>query len=206
MLAFIEGKVCEKFPDRLVMNHQGMGFVLNYDSAYAGRLPALGEEGRIYVYLHVRENELALYAFPSPEDKQLFEILLTVSGIGPKVAETICASLGPGKFAMAVVEADVKALTQIRGIGKKTAERLILELKDKLGKSDFIDENDAALQNAGDETKTAIVDEAESALAVLGYSRPEARGALKAALAKSPESREDLDLLLRLALREMAVI
>lgn len=208
MIAFIEGTVVEKNPENLILNHNGMGFDLQYDAQYAGRLPAVGESGRIYTYMHVREDAVSLYAFPQHEDKQLFELLLSVSGIGPKSAGAIAAGLSPGHFALAILNGDVKTLSSIKGVGKKSAERLILELKDKLKKqNDFISSDEAELagQMPGHEGEGSTAQEAEAALCVLGYSRREAVSAIRKVLGKSSVEPE-LSELIRLALRELAVI
>ena len=204
MIAFIEGTVLEKNPDSLILLHAGLGFRLNYDPLAAGRLPEVGEEARIYTYLHVREDELSLYAFPTYEEKQLFELLLTVSGFGPRISSTMVASMPPDRFALAVVNGDVKALSTVKGVGRKSAERLILELKDKLRK------------RAGQFPATAVENEAEgmafadaaheealSALLLLGYSQKEAAAALSRVL-KDREDVPKLEELIRLSLRELA--
>lgn len=204
MIAFIEGTVLEKNPDYLILLHAGLGFRLNYDPLAAGRLPEVGEEARIYTYLYVREDELSLYAFPTYEEKQLFELLLTVSGFGPRISSTMVASMPPDRFALAVVNGDVKALSTVKGVGRKSAERLILELKDKLRKraGQF---PATAVENEADGTAFADAahEEVLSALLLLGYSQKEAAAALSRVL-KDREDIPKLEELIRLSLRELA--
>ena len=205
MISFIEGKVCDKNPDYLILAVNGMGLRLNYATQYAHRMPAVGDEARLYTYLHVREDELSLYAFPDYEEKQLFELLLTVSGFGPKIAGTVVASMSPANFALAILNADVKSLTTIKGVGKKSAERLILELKDKLKGVDIsLPEGGEELIAVANESPQGEFAEALSALRVLGYSQQEAEAALKK-VAATGESLE-LTELIRLALRELAIV
>ena len=204
MIAFIEGTVLEKNPDYLILLHEGVGFRLNYDPLAAGRLPEVGQEARIYTYLHVREDELSLYAFPTYEEKQLFELLLTVSGFGPKISSTMAASMPPDRFALAVVNGDVKALSSVKGVGRKSAERLILELKDKLKKrTDQFPATAVENEAEGAAFDDAAHDEVLSALLLLGYSQLEASAALGRVL-KDREDVPKLEELIRLSLRELA--
>lgn len=208
MIAFIEGKVVEKNPDHLILVNQGLGYRLNYDPLYASRMPSLGEEARIYTYLYVREDDLSLYAFPVAEEKQLFELLITVSGIGAKLGGTIVASINPAEFALAILNDDVSRLTQIKGVGKKTAQRMVLELKDKISKDQSwaSDEGLAqALQQGSSPETSGLTAEALAALQVLGYSQREANRAIGLALQEAGES-PGLNELIRLALKHMAQV
>ncbi len=208
MIAFIEGKVVEKNPDHLILVNQGMGYRLNYDPLYASRMPGLGENARIYTYLYVREDDLSLYAFPVAEEKQLFELLITVSGIGAKLGGTIVASINPAEFALAILNNDLSRLTQIKGVGKKTAQRMVLELKDKISndQSWASDEGLAqALQQGSRSETSGMTAEALAALQVLGYSQKEASRAVGQALQEAGEN-PALNDLIRLALKHMAQV
>jgi Holliday junction DNA helicase RuvA len=206
MYAYIRGKVVSKGLDNLVIDNHGIGYRLQAASLMLGRFGAIGEETTAYTHLYVREDTFALYGFPTPEDVNLFELLLTVSGIGPKVASSVVASVSPGQFALAVITGDTKTLTQVRGIGKKGAERMILELKDKLKGADWGGDSAAiggmtgvgaaALADAGQ----GVPGEAISALMVLGYTSQEASKAVSA-VAKPDLPVEEL---IRLALRQLA--
>lgn len=207
MIAFVEGEVCEKTPDFLIITQHGIGLRINYDPLYSGRMPAIGEKSRIYTYLNVRENELSLYGFPAYEEKQLFELLITVSGIGAKVGSTIVASISPAEFALAILNADVKRLTKIKGVGKKSAERLILELKDKLKKAgSFLPEDqEYSIPSVDQPADNSDFAAAVSALEVLGYTQSEARPAVMKIIEQS-ETQPELNDLIRLALKSLATM
>lgn len=190
MLDFLDGEVWEKYPDYLILDHGGLGFRLNFDPLYAARMPAVGEKGRLFTHLNVREDELSLYAFPSYEEKQLFELLLTVSRVGPKLAGAVSAALSPTDFALAVLNGDVHRLTSVRGLGRKGAERIILELKDKLqklsGTAPQVDATAAIPDVAaavGD-----VIGETRAALQVLGYRVAEIDAAIQKLLAEQKAS------------------
>lgn len=205
MIAFLEAKVCEKNPDYMIVALNGMGLRLNYDPQYASRMPSVGETSRVYTYLHVREDELSLYAFPSYEEKQLFELLLTVSGFGPKIAGAVTASMPPSRFALAILNADVKTLTMIKGVGRKSAERLILELKDKMAAQETLLTDEGETEQLPPMQGTSAVQEAIAALRVLGYSQREAEKALAKVL-KEKRDITDVSEMIRLALRELAIL
>ncbi|MDO5033356.1 MAG: Holliday junction branch migration protein RuvA [Eubacteriales bacterium] len=207
MIAFIEGKVVDKNPSYLLLLRQGMGYRLNYDPLYASRMPSLGEEARLYTYLYVREDELSLYAFPTAEEKQLFELIITVSGIGAKLGGSIVASLSPAEFALAILNNDLARLTQIKGVGKKTAQRMVLDLKDKISKDQSwsSDEGLAVALQAGSGGASSLTSEALAALQLLGYSQQEANRAVSLALQEAGEE-PSLDELIRLALKLMAKV
>lgn len=197
MYAFIRGKIVSRQIDSLVIENQGIGYRIFAAPELLARFPARGETALIHTWLYVREDQLALYGFTSVEELNLFELLLTVSGVGPKVASTVVGTFSPGQFAMAVLAGDAKSLTQVRGIGRKGAERLILELKDKLKGADLPEGVSAGtvVPAAGQ----PIQAEAASALVVLGYSGPEAARAV-AAVAEQAGGLEDM---IRLALRQL---
>lgn len=207
MYAYIRGKVITKTFDSLVLDNHGIGYRLMASPGVLDRFPAKGEEATAFTHLYVREDTFALYGFPTPEDVGLFELLLSVSGIGPKVASLVVGAVTPSEFALAVITGDTKTLTNVKGIGKKGAERMILELKDKLKGTDW--GADSALTSGKLESGSAGNDtaaikgpqnEAISALVVLGYSGVEASKAVQAVF--SPEKR--VEELIRLALRQLA--
>lgn len=209
MIAFLTGKVCYKHEDYLILDNQGVGYQINFDSLYAGKMPALGEEARIYTYLHVREDDLSLYGFADNEDKQLFELLLRVSGIGPRLASTLVASLSPTEFALAIMGADIKRLTGVKGVGKKTAERMILELKDKIAKdmAPSAEERESIFSaGAGAGEGLSALKEALAALQVLGYSRREAEQALDQVAKESDAQSLEVNGLIKQALKHLAQI
>jgi holliday junction DNA helicase RuvA len=197
MYAYIKGRIVARSLDSLIIENQGIGYRVFAAPELMDRFPARGEEALIHTHLYVREDIQALYGFPSAEDLGLFELLLGVSGVGPKVASAIVGSFTPGEFALAVITGDIKSLTQIRGIGRKGAERLVLELKDKLKGADI----PAAQQAAGPigDGRLPHQTEAISALMVLGYTGTEAAKAV-GVVYEPDRSLEDL---IRLALRQL---
>ncbi|NLO37104.1 MAG: Holliday junction branch migration protein RuvA [Clostridiaceae bacterium] len=197
MFAFIRGAIVSRQLDHLVIENQGIGYKIFASPELMARFPARGETTLVHTSLYIREDQLALYGFPSLEDLKLFELLLTVSGVGPKVASAAVGTFTPGQFAMAVLSGDAKTLTQVRGIGRKGAERLILELKDKLKGADIPDvAGSVSSVPAGGQT---VQSEAVSALVVLGYSATEATQAVQTASGAA----SGLEDLIRLALRQL---
>lgn len=211
MIAFIDGKIVQKNPENILVLVGGLAFDLQYGPGMGQQFPALGEDVRVWTYMNVRENEISLYAFPNQETKKLFELLITVSGIGPKVAGAIVASISLDAFALAVLNDDSKKLTTIKGIGKKGAQRIILELKDKLKKAlpdlSSLPAASMDLPHAEDIQGFGHAGEAVAALMVLGYAEAEAGQAVELALKKQAEAEElGLEELLKAALRELAII
>lgn len=214
MIAVLEGEIVQKYPDSMILMIGGVGFEIFYDSLMANQFPAVGEQTKIWTYMNVRENELRLYGFPTQEIKKLYELLITVSGIGPKVASGIVGGMSPERFAMAVLNEDVKSLTQIKGIGNKGAQRIILELKDKVKKSlPDISRTDLSATigtetEAEDTNMLSIGHESLSALMVLGYQEFEAEQALKKAYhsLKAKEQEIAVESLIKTALKHLSVL
>ena len=132
MIAHIRGKLLSKHPNQAIVETAGVGYDVVITVPTFSDLPALGNEVALHIHTHVREDTIALYGFFRPAEKQLFEKLLTVSGIGPKLAITILSGMAADEMVGAIRGGDVARLTRIPGIGKKTAERMVLELRDKL--------------------------------------------------------------------------
>jgi len=181
MYAYIKGLLVQKKEEFVVMETGGIGYKVFCHQPMQDRFGSLGDTVCAYTYLYVREDTFALYGFPSQEEHDMFVMLLQVSGIGPKVALAITAQVLPSQFALAVITGDVRRLTQVKGVGKKGAERLILELKDKLkgfafdGADGAFTVDDTAGALASD---SRVMQEAMSALIVLGYTSDEARRAV----------------------------
>ena len=179
MYAFIEGKVCEKNAGELILLAGGVGYQINCSMNTLAAAPALGETMRCYTYLSVREDAMELYGFYSENELNCFQMLIGVSGVGPKAALSILSAATPESLAMSIITGDEKALTVAQGIGKKIAQRIILELKDKLAKGQL----SADGESYGGTGVTVIPEnkssEAAAALAVLGYSQSEIGVALK---------------------------
>src|ERR1700687_544450 len=132
MIAHLRGKLLAKHPNQAIVETAGVGYDVTISVPTFSDLPALGAEVALYIHTHVREDLIAIYGFMRPSEKLLFEKLITVSGIGPKLAITILSGMAADEMVGAIRGNDVGRLTRIPGIGKKTAERMILELRDKL--------------------------------------------------------------------------
>lgn len=136
MYAFIEGKVCEKNAGELILLAGGVGYQINCSMNTLAAAPALGETMRCYTYLSVREDAMELFGFASREEKRMFLSLTGVSGVGPKMALALLGSMPLKELNLAILLGDVTALSRAPGIGKKTAQRIALELKDKVSQED----------------------------------------------------------------------
>ena len=171
MIAHLRGKLIARHPNQAIVETAGVGYDVTVSIPTFSGLPPLGSEVALHIHTHVREDQLALYGFLRPEEKQLFEKLLTVSGIGPKLAITILSGMPAEDMVNAIRGNDVARLTKIPGIGRKTAERMVLELRDKLPAGG--EEVAAALP-----ALSATQEDVLSALMNLGYQRPAAEKAL----------------------------
>ena len=172
MYAYISGKAAQIGANYIVIDAGGIGYLIYTNSFSAGSF-AVGEDARLYTHLIVREDELSLYGFAAPEEKTMFEKLISISGIGPKVALSILSTLKIADIAAAAVSGNAAAFETVSGVGKKTAQRLVLELKEKVEISDTVGAGmGGGIQNA--------VEEAVAALTNLGYQRLEAVAAVSA--------------------------
>jgi Holliday junction DNA helicase RuvA len=181
MFSYLEGKIAYKKTDHFVIDVNGLGFRINCASSMLSRIPAQGERTLVYTYMVIREDMVALYGFPTPEELSVFEMLLTVSGVGPKVAGAIVGTLEPTSFALAVISSDIALLSSVKGLGKKGAERIIVELRDQMKGVSF-DGGKSSFSAAGGSRPEAgsKLNEPCSAMAVLGYSPSEANRAISA--------------------------
>ena len=199
MYAFIEGKVCEKNAGELILLAGGVGYQINCSMNTLAAAPALGETMRCYTYLSVREDAMELFGFASREEKRMFLSLTGVSGVGPKMALALLGSMPLKELNLAILLGDVTALSRAPGIGKKTAQRIALELKDKVSQEDvsavFVGGAAPVQSMAAD-----CVTEALEALQALGYTPAEARNAVQSVRDQSDKTDE----LIKLALRSMA--
>lgn len=176
MYNYIKGKITETAENLLVVEANGVGYELNVSSFTLSELSQKEGEVKVYSYLSVREDDMSLFGFATKREKAMFIKLIGISGVGPKLAITLLGGLSVEQLASAVVCGDVKLLSKIKGVGKKTAERIVLELKDKVDK-DYAE--DVAVSNQGATILTATPnEEAVLALMTLGYSRMEASTAV----------------------------
>ena len=174
MIAHLRGKLLDKHPNQAVIETGGVGYDVTITVPTFSELPQLGSEVALHIYTHVREDVLALYGFGRREEKRLFEKLLTVSGIGPKLAVTILSGMAADEMVGAIRGNDVARLTKIPGIGRKTAERMVLELRDKLPPQ-------GAEEITAMPALTAVEEDVLSALTNLGYQRAAAEKAVAVA-------------------------
>lgn len=191
MIAHLRGRLISKHPNQAIVEAAGVGYEVNISIPTFSDLPSLGAEVALFVHTHVREDALALFGFLRPEEKQLFEKLISVSGIGPKLAITILSGMQAEAMVAAIKGNNVALLTRIPGIGKKTAERMVLELRDKLD----------AFGVAPSAVTSPVEEDVLSALVNLGYNRALVEKAL-AGLGGNPG--DSFDALFRKALAALA--
>jgi Holliday junction DNA helicase RuvA len=194
MIAFLRGRLIAKSPNRAIVECGGVGYDVTISVATFTSLPAEGAEARLHIHTHVREDQIALFGFAEPEEKRLFEKLLTISGIGPKLAITVLSGIDAGRLVAAIRGGDHATLTRIPGIGKKTAERVVLELKDKLD-----DMAGAPAAHVGP-SLGPVADDVLSAMVNLGYARAAAETAIGTATAKEPGVAAEFEGLFRAAM------
>ena len=169
MIAHLRGKLIAKHPNQAIVEAGGVGYDVTISVPTFSELSGVGADVALHIHTHVREDAIALFGFLHPEEKQLFEKLLSVSGIGPKLAITILSGMAAAEMVAAIRGNDVAKLTKIPGIGKKTAERMVLELRDKL--------KDFGLEPAA-RPASPLEEDVLSALTNLGYQRPLAEKAV----------------------------
>ena len=175
MITFLEGALVEKDPTRIVLSVGGVGYEVFIPLSSYDKLPSSGDSCRVLTYDHVREDTHALYGFLTPEEREMFLRLMDVSGIGPRLALTALSGLSVRELKAAVVRGDIARLSSVSGIGKKTAERIVLELRDKIGEGEAME---AVTAGASPEESTRMRD-AMLALISLGYKQAEAQKMVK---------------------------
>lgn len=199
MLAYIKGTLEMKMTGYVVIDVGGLGYKIFMSDVGIEKIGNIGEKVKIHTYYKVREDDISIFGFNTLEELKMFELLISVSGVGAKTALTMLAVCEPSEFALAVISEDVKTLTQIPGIGAKSAQRIILELKDKITKEQQIEQINAQVNNKTkqeEKIQKAIennnkVAEAIAALQVLGYNKKEIEKAFTT-LEKTDLSTEDL--------------
>ncbi len=180
MIGHLRGTVIEKHPNEVVVEAAGVGYEVQIPISTYTALPDAGKTGARRIYTHVREDALALFGFATAEEKMLFERLISVSGIGPKLAITVLSGLPTADLVGAIRKEDVQRLVRIPGVGKKTAERIVLELKDKVGAVEAVAGGNTGAAEAG-HSRSALERDVLSALGNLGCSRPAAEEAVRKA-------------------------
>ncbi len=177
MIALLTGLIAHKSPDHIILDVQGVGYRVHIPFSTYYELPEEGGAATLHIHTSVREDAILLYGFRTRLEKSFFQLLIAVSGVGPKLARDILSNIQPGPLAQALAQGDLNMLATIPGIGKKTAERLVLELKEKVGKLDL-----SALPVSGARRLPAedVAEDVISALLNLGYKEPHVRKALAA--------------------------
>ena len=201
MISYIKGELVELTENAIVLDHDGMGFLIMMPASILAKLPAIGSELKVHTYLYVKEDALELYGFLTKDDLKVFRLLITVSGIGPKGALAILSTMSPDDLRFAVLAGDSKTISKAPGIGSKTAQKLIIELKDKLKIEDVLDGGaDGGYEPQSDMGDTAAA-EAVMALTALGYSSADATRAVR-----QVDGGADMDseALLKAALKKLA--
>ncbi|HEY0263443.1 MAG TPA: Holliday junction branch migration protein RuvA [Granulicella sp.] len=193
MIAHLRGRLIAKSPNQAIVECGGVGYDVAISVETFSSLPNEGAEASLHIHTHVREDQIALFGFAETGEKRLFERLLTISGIGPKLAITVLSGIAADRLVAAIRAQDHATLTKIPGIGKKTAERVVLELKDKL--DDLASAPSGVTRSHG-----AAGEDVLSAMVNLGYPRPIAEKAIEKALEKEPETASEFERLFRAAM------
>ncbi|MBI3652681.1 MAG: Holliday junction branch migration protein RuvA [Acidobacteria bacterium] len=187
MIAQLSGKLIAKQPNSIILDVHGVGYEVTIPITTFYGLGEMGSEVSLKIHTHVREDSLQLFGFASLRDKELFLKLLSVSGIGPKVAITMLSGMASAELITAITKNDLGRLTAIPGVGKKTAERVVVELRDKLGKMVF-EEGEMTVSVQTALSDMAIKEDTVEALIALGYPKPVAERAVNAALSEDGDT------------------
>lgn len=180
MIAFLVGTIEEKYENVLIMDINGVGYELLISNNTLVALPNVNETTKVLTYLHVKDDGVALYGFATPEEKSIFMKLITVSGVGPKMAITILSGMKISDLIVAITREDVSLLSKIKGLGKKTAERVCLELKDKINATGFETDLFNYKDNIGNFINENALKDAVDTLIALGVNKNEAYGLARA--------------------------
>jgi Holliday junction DNA helicase RuvA len=196
MIAALRGTILSRDTNRVIVDVQGVGYEVSVSIPTMESLP---DDGEVFFHVHtaLRENSLELYGFTAEGEKALFEMLLGVSGIGPRMALTILSGISPDRFQKAILQGDLRSLTAVSGIGRKSAERIILELKEKIKKISI-----CSISEPGTNIPASVEEDLVSSLVNLGYKDREATAAAKTVLSNC-SSETSLSRALKLALREL---
>lgn len=203
MIQYIKGTLTDMDAESVTIDNHGIGFQVSISAQTFEYLPEIGAEIKMYIYFQVKEDGFALFGFLTKDDLRVFKLLISVNGVGPKGALAILSVLTPDDLRFAVIADDAKAISKAPGIGAKTAQRVVLELKDKLKLEDAFAPKDEFTKNPAVELEKGVRQEALLALTSLGYSASEASSVL-AGIEITPES--DVEDILKLALKNMAFI
>ena len=196
MISYLQGKIVQKNQTELIIDVNGIGYTVSIPLSTFEKLEHTEGQVKILTYMHVREDIMQLYGFATETEREIFRLLISISGIGPKMAQGILSGLSTNEFKQAILDGNIAALTSISGVGKKTAERLIIELRDKLGRTETSETNVVP-------TSKLLKARAEAAIALmsLGYSRQDADRVLRAVSERSGGKDLSVEELIKAALR-----
>jgi len=201
MIASLSGTLSSKTPQEAVISVQGVGYQVFIALSTYFTLPDINSTVQVFVSTHVRNDTIQLFGFASPEEKQAFSLLTTISGVGPKLALSALSTLSVPDLCKAIESGDIEILGSIPGVGKKSASRIVLELKDKTHRIMISDSHKPSTSPT--EPTNFLQEEAASALINLGYRAPEVKKAINLAITKMDETYE-LEALIRTTLKELA--
>jgi Holliday junction DNA helicase RuvA len=196
MISFLQGILVHKSPTEIVIDVNGVGYLVSIPLSTFEKIQHSNGSVRILTYMHVREDIMQLYGFATEAERGMFRLLISVSGIGPKMAQSILSGLNTDELKDAIADGNIDALTSISGVGKKTAERLIIELRDKITKSELTEKSTVSSSKHVKARAEAVI-----ALMSLGYSRASAEQALRAVLNESSDKEISVEEMIKGALR-----
>lgn len=196
MYSYLQGKLVTKSPTEIVVDVNGVGYFLNISLSTYEKLDSTGNQVKVFTYLHVREDALILFGFVTEAEREMFKLLISVSGIGPKIAQGVLSGMNADELKTSIQTGNIAALTSVQGIGRKTAERLVVELRDKLGKGE-IEIFDRTFTTSQLKTR----DDALNALLSLGYNRSIAEQALRQVFKEFPGKDLSVEELIKQTLR-----
>lgn len=204
MISYVKGPLMEKEEDVIVVEAGGIGYNIHVPLSFLEELPQLGDEVRVYTYLQVKEDAMTLYGFGSRQDLKMFKQLLGVNGIGPKGALGLLSAMRPDDLRLAIISGDAKAISRAPGIGVKTAQRVILDLKDRISVEEVLTQPEAVIGTAAKTSGLADAGkEAVDALVALGYSAMEAAKAVRQVEITEKMTAEDV---LKASLKHLAFL
>ena len=192
MIAYVSGTLAEKTPARIVVEACGVGYEMSISLSTYDRLPATGSPAKVFAYHHVREDGETLFGFATEDEKEMFGKLTGVSGVGPKIALAILSGLTLADLSLAIASGEAKRISAVKGVGKKTAEKICVELRDKVNAFE-------AMSSASGTRSKAFLRDAVLALAALGYGEENASKMVSQVVSGHPEA-EDTETVIRLAL------
>ncbi|CUU07031.1 Holliday junction DNA helicase subunit RuvA [Candidatus Kryptobacter tengchongensis] len=199
MIFALEGKVVSKAPTEVVIDVGGVNYLIHIPVTVYDKIGDVGSNAKLYTYLVIREEEMSLYGFSSIEEREFFKLLISVSGIGPRMAQAIMSGMSVDELKESIVRGDVSTLVSIPGVGKKTAERVIVELRDKIAKIEFAGKQPEFISS----DQVEVRNEALLALISLGFTRQVAEKAIRLAIKENERKDFTVEELVKLALRHV---